>query len=121
MSAGGSFGGARGYQPKPPEKGVFPLDHFGECQAVKDKYMACLKENSGQTEPCREIAKLYLECRMDRNLMAQQSLSDLGFGEGEKASKAASVQPQQREDPRSKEKEGFVAGTAQFKYLKKEK
>lgn len=35
MSAGGAFGGARGYQPKPPEKGVFPLDHFGECKAVR--------------------------------------------------------------------------------------
>jgi cytochrome c oxidase assembly protein subunit 19 len=121
MSAGGSFGGARGYQPKPPEKGVFPLDHFGECQAVKEKYMACLKENSGQTDACREIAKLYLECRMDKNLMAQQSLSDLGFSESEKASKAAAgVQNQQREEPRSKEKQGFVAGTAQFKWLKKE-
>lgn len=35
MSAGGAFGGARGYQPKPPEKGVFPLDHFGECKEVR--------------------------------------------------------------------------------------
>ena len=35
MSAGGAFGGARGYQPKPPDKGVFPLDHFGECKAVR--------------------------------------------------------------------------------------
>lgn len=35
MSAGGSFGGARGFQPRPPEKGVFPLDHFGECKSVR--------------------------------------------------------------------------------------
>lgn len=34
MSSGGAFGGARGYQPRPPEKGVFPLDHFGECKSV---------------------------------------------------------------------------------------
>ena len=34
MSASGAFGGARGYQPKAPEKGVFPLDHFGECKQV---------------------------------------------------------------------------------------
>jgi cytochrome c oxidase assembly protein subunit 19 len=116
MSAGGSFGGARGYQPKPPEKGVFPLDHFGECQAVKEKYMACLKKHSGQTEACRDVAKLYLECRMDKNLMAQQSLRDLGFGESEKATAVvADVPVKQKEDPRSKEKQGFVAGTAQFK------
>lgn len=36
MSAGGAFGGARGYQPRPPEKGVFPLDHFGECKKVEN-------------------------------------------------------------------------------------
>ena len=112
MSSGGAFGGARGYQPKPPEKGVFPLDHFGECQTVKEQYMACLKEHSGQTEACREVAKLYLECRMDKNLMAQQSLRDLGFAESKKAS---SVPLKEREDPRSKEKQGFLAGTAQFK------
>ena len=34
MSAGGAFGGARGNAPKPPEKGVFPLDHLGECKEV---------------------------------------------------------------------------------------
>ena len=31
----GAFGGARGYRPKPPEKGVFPLDHFGECKEAR--------------------------------------------------------------------------------------
>jgi hypothetical protein len=34
MSAGGQFGGTRGLKPQPPEKGVFPLDHFGECKQV---------------------------------------------------------------------------------------
>ena len=114
MSAGGAFGGARGYQPRPPEKGVFPLDHFGECKDVKEKYMACLKENSGQTEACRELAKSYLECRMNKNLMAQQDLSELGFGEEHKPK----VPLQPREDARSKEKTGFVAGVAQFKSRK---
>lgn len=37
MSAGGAFGGARGYQARPPEKGIFPLDHFGECKQVDTK------------------------------------------------------------------------------------
>jgi len=122
MSAGGTFGGARGYQPKPPEKGVFPLDHFGECQAAKEKYMACLKEHSGQTDACREVAKLYLECRMDKNLMAQQNLRDLGFEEGKKGSPSSTAAAeQQREEPRSKEKQGFIAGTAQFKYKDRKK
>lgn len=30
-----AFGGARGLKPKPPEKGVFPLDHFKECSKVR--------------------------------------------------------------------------------------
>ncbi|KAK9839854.1 hypothetical protein WJX81_006333 [Elliptochloris bilobata] len=85
MSAGGAFGGARGYQPKPPDKGVFPLDHFGECKAVKEQYLACLKEHANQAEGCRELAKAYLECRMERNLMAKQDLSELGFRAGEAA------------------------------------
>jgi hypothetical protein len=29
-----AFGGARGVGAKPPEKGIFPLDHFGECKQV---------------------------------------------------------------------------------------
>ena len=91
MSAGGAFGGARGYQPRAPEKGVFPLDHFGECKSVragvlltfiqpantfrsgeaafsqlKDAYLECLKANSHKAEACRALSKSYLECRMDR-------------------------------------------------------
>ena len=90
MSAGGAFGGARGYQPKAPDKGVFPLDHFGECKQVslsmftpglreppfhssitnflqvKEAYMECLKLHSQQADSCKELAKQYLQCRMDR-------------------------------------------------------
>ena len=42
MSAGGAFGGSRGYQPRAPEKGVFPLDHFGECKQVGLLCFACM-------------------------------------------------------------------------------
>ena len=118
MSAGGAFGGARGFQPRPPEKGVFPLDHFGECTKVgtpaasrhcwrqacaassrpaaglrrgsgaggagalphpfprgvlcpgatqaQEQYMACLQAHAGDAESCRELAKQYLQCRMER-------------------------------------------------------
>jgi hypothetical protein len=37
MSAGGAFGGARGVTAKAPEKGIFPLDHFGECTEVRSR------------------------------------------------------------------------------------
>jgi cytochrome c oxidase assembly protein subunit 19 len=30
-----AFGGSRGSGARPPEKGIFPLDHFGECKKVR--------------------------------------------------------------------------------------
>ncbi|XP_074579662.1 uncharacterized protein LOC141836141 [Curcuma longa] len=79
MSAGGSFGGSRGARPVPPEKGVFPLDHLHECDLEKKEYIACLKSSGYQSETCRHLSKKYLQCRMERNLMAKQDLSELGF------------------------------------------
>lgn len=29
-------------------------------------YLACLKDNSGDASECRDLSKLYLQCRMDR-------------------------------------------------------
>ncbi|XP_042484870.1 cytochrome c oxidase assembly protein COX19-like [Macadamia integrifolia] len=84
MSAGGAFGGNRGLRPIPPEKGIFPLDHMHECDLEKKEYIACLKSSGYQSETCRRFSKKYLECRMERNLMAKQDMSELGFGrEGE--------------------------------------
>ncbi|KAK3134864.1 hypothetical protein QOZ80_5BG0411750 [Eleusine coracana subsp. coracana] len=79
MSAGGAFGGNRGVRPVPPEKGVFPLDHLHECDLEKKDYLACLKSTGFQSEKCRLFSKKYLECRMERNLMAKQDMSELGF------------------------------------------
>ncbi|TKV98197.1 hypothetical protein SEVIR_9G544000v4 [Setaria viridis] len=79
MSAGGAFGGNRGVRPVPPEKGVFPLDHLHECDFEKKDYLACLKSTGFQSEKCRQFSKKYLECRMERNLMAKQDMSELGF------------------------------------------
>ncbi|KAL6847619.1 hypothetical protein ACP4OV_022645 [Aristida adscensionis] len=79
MSAGGAFGGNRGVRPVPPEKGVFPLDHLHECDLEKKDYLACLKSTGFQSEKCRQFSKKYLECRMERNLMAKQDMSELGF------------------------------------------
>lgn len=80
MSAGGAFGGNRGVKPVPPEKGVFPLDHLHECDLEKKEYITCLKASGYQSEKCRNFSKKYLECRMERNLMAKQDMSELGFG-----------------------------------------
>ncbi|CAI5504237.1 unnamed protein product [Closterium sp. Naga37s-1] len=88
---GGAFGGSRSLQPVPPEKGVFPLDHFGECKEVMREYMECLKQHGNQSDKCRDIAKKYLQCRMDRNLMAPQNLSELGFGSAQATGEASSA------------------------------
>mmetsp|Transcript_23883 Transcript_23883/g.28885 ORF Transcript_23883/g.28885 Transcript_23883/m.28885 type:complete len:81 (+) Transcript_23883:279-521(+) len=75
-----AFGAAR-YQPKPPEKGVFPLDHFGECKPVMDDYMSCMKTSKGKADECRALSKAYLQCRMNKGLMAKQDLDVLGFAD----------------------------------------
>ncbi|WCJ38388.1 Cytochrome c oxidase assembly protein COX19 [Euphorbia peplus] len=80
MSAGGAFGGNRGLRPVPPEKGIFPLDHMHQCDLQKKDYLSCLKSSGHQSESCRLFSKKYLECRMEKNLMAKQDMSELGFG-----------------------------------------
>ncbi|KMT00922.1 hypothetical protein BVRB_9g221910 isoform B [Beta vulgaris subsp. vulgaris] len=79
MSAGGAFGGTRGARPVPPEKGVFPLDHMHECDLEKKEYLTCLKTAGHNSGKCKEFSKKYLQCRMEKNLMAKQDMSELGF------------------------------------------
>jgi len=76
-----AFGGPRGVGARPPEKGIFPLDHFGECKKIADDYLKCLKKNKSNAEACKDLSKLYLKCRMERNLMAKQDFEELGFKE----------------------------------------
>ncbi|CAL5336963.1 unnamed protein product [Camellia sinensis] len=80
--SGGAFGGNRGVRPVPPEKGVFPLDHMHLCDLEKKEYINCLKYGGHKSEKCRRFSKTYLECRMEKNLMAKQDMSELGFGKG---------------------------------------
>ncbi|RPA99313.1 cytochrome c oxidase assembly protein COX19 [Choiromyces venosus 120613-1] len=74
------------FSPTPPERGSFPLDHDGECKPVMQDYLACLKKAKGtNADECRILAKAYLKCRMDHNLMAQDEFRNLGFqDEGKK-------------------------------------
>lgn len=73
-----------------PERGSFPLDHDAECKHLISSYLRCLKQprpspNSGKIqagindEECRLIAKDYLQCRMDKNLMAKDEMKNLGL------------------------------------------
>ncbi|KAH8030395.1 hypothetical protein HPB51_006827 [Rhipicephalus microplus] len=63
--------GQKVFTPKPPDKGSFPLDHEGECKQGVLKYLLCLKDHDGSAEPCRHLAKDYLECRMNRQARRQ--------------------------------------------------
>ncbi|KAK9804953.1 hypothetical protein WJX73_002903 [Symbiochloris irregularis] len=98
--SGFSTGGGRGAQAKAPEKGVFPLDHFGECKTLQQEYLACLKDHKGKAEACQPVAQTYLQCRMARNLMAKQDLQDLGFRDAQSSDIAQSGSAQADEDPR---------------------
>lgn len=62
-----------------PDKGSFPLDHFRECEREAEEYRLCLAEAAGIPKKCKEQAQKYLECRMDKGLMAKQSVEQLGF------------------------------------------
>ncbi|KXH56500.1 CHCH domain-containing protein [Colletotrichum salicis] len=92
-----------------PQRGSFPLDHdgelrnvcpnppnievlgllirnrSGECKHVIATYLECIKKVRGVNDSeCRDLAKSYLACRMDRNLMAKDEFKNLGFDNGPK-------------------------------------
>ncbi|GAW20202.1 hypothetical protein ANO14919_096990 [Xylariales sp. No.14919] len=92
MSSFGSPGsGTYTGKPVPPERGSFPLDHDGECKHVMTRYLSCIKKVKGlNDEECRNLAKSYLGCRMDRNLMAKDDFKNLGFAETSDAKPSAS-------------------------------
>lgn len=78
MSTAMNFG-SKTFKPRPPDKGSFPLDHFGECKDFKERFMKCLRANHFENTPCRNESKEYLECRMERQLMSKEPLEKLGF------------------------------------------
>lgn len=41
--------------------------------------MECLRRSGYESAACRQSAMAYLECRMDRQLMANEPLEKLGF------------------------------------------
>ncbi|PKS11841.1 hypothetical protein jhhlp_001135 [Lomentospora prolificans] len=109
MSSFGGPGNRPITKPTPPQRGSFPLDHdgkyalfqvsslpwdphlsinlsknslggVGECRHVMTSYLSCISKVGGENKPeCRDLAKAYLGCRMDRNLMAKDDFKNLGF------------------------------------------
>ncbi|XP_061562365.1 cytochrome c oxidase assembly protein COX19 [Phycodurus eques] len=78
MSTAMNFG-SKSFKPRPPDKGSFPLDHFGECKAFKETFMKCLRDSNFDNSKCRLQSKAYLECRMEHQLMTKEPLEKLGF------------------------------------------
>ncbi|KAJ8614456.1 hypothetical protein CTAYLR_000823 [Chrysophaeum taylorii] len=97
---------AQKQQIKPPERGSFPLDHAGECKPFKEAFLACMKEHGSEHINCKPLSKQYLQCRMDRGLMARDDLAKVGFGDDDTKDTRGSrvVTEGQRESA------GFVAG-----------
>merc|ERR1711871_735174 len=83
----------------PPDKGSFPLDHDSECSMLKADYLKCLKESSYDNMACRYLSKQYLECRMDKNLMAREPITNLGFTDDDNTAKPVwTSKKKQKED-----------------------
>ncbi|CAL6280216.1 unnamed protein product [Bathycoccus prasinos] len=118
----------RAGNPLAPEKGAFPLDHFGECATFKETYLKCLQKQKSDANKCKMESKSYLECRMAKELMAKQPLSELGFTEEDPKEETNSNRVQKEEEKkRSTEKEeeenernGFVAGARRARQQQKE-
>jgi len=68
------------YTPTAPIKGAFPLDHDGQCKGQMFEYMLCLNDKGQRNTDCRDLAKVYFECRMTNNLMAKEEWNKLGYG-----------------------------------------
>ncbi|KAI0961124.1 hypothetical protein AcV7_000310 [Taiwanofungus camphoratus] len=69
-----------GFKATPPDRGSFPLDHYGECKDYMKVYLDCLRKNSSNSTPCRHLNKEYLDCRMSRGLMERDEWRNLGLG-----------------------------------------
>ena len=66
-------------------------------------YLACLEQSDDAHYRCKEHSRAYLQCRMDRQLMAPENLDSLGFSPAH-AVKGAVVYDN------AKEKAGYTAG-----------
>ena len=123
---------------KPPERGVFALDHDQECKETMKVYLSCLRNNNTDHIHCRDLAQAYLACRMERGLMRPENFEDLGFHSSSSNSDSKQQVSTNETDsekqggtgtgttridrsvltPDSKEMKGWVAGTSVKTYNK---
>mmetsp|Transcript_35018 Transcript_35018/g.98755 ORF Transcript_35018/g.98755 Transcript_35018/m.98755 type:complete len:86 (+) Transcript_35018:24-281(+) len=65
----------------PPEKGSFPLDHYADCKQAMEGYSKCMAENGSHASHCKVQLKQYLQCRMNKDLMAKEDLREFGLSD----------------------------------------
>lgn len=102
LTSGGNF---KSWTPTPPERGSFPLDHYGDCKDQMMEYLKCMKFTENKNAPnCRILAKKYLQCRMDNQLMEKSDWDSLGLvnlpGEGSTESKSADLKTDSKSPPK---------------------
>ncbi|EIM92803.1 uncharacterized protein STEHIDRAFT_117764 [Stereum hirsutum FP-91666 SS1] len=68
-----------GFSVSPPDRGSFPLDHWGECRDTMMVYMECMKKNDNASTECRHLSRDYLDCRMRKGLMDRDDFKNLGL------------------------------------------
>ena len=88
---------------KPPQRGIFPLDHDSECKSYMEEYLDCMNTSNDTHHKCRDFSRNYLQCRMNHDLMSKENLDHLGFAPNIIVKGAT-------EYDKSKEIGGYVAG-----------
>uniref|UniRef100_A0A834RA37 Cytochrome c oxidase assembly protein COX19 n=1 Tax=Sarcoptes scabiei TaxID=52283 RepID=A0A834RA37_SARSC len=66
-----NIAGSKLFIPTPPIK--------GECKEFMRKYQECLVRSLSKSDVCKDLAKDYLNCRMEKDLMAKEDFKHLGF------------------------------------------
>lgn len=77
------------------------MDHDGECTDFMTKYLKCMKFTENKNAPnCRILAKEYLKCRMEHQLMEQSEWDTLGLVNlpGDKVSTPTKQTPVSKDD-----------------------
>ncbi|KAA0162126.1 hypothetical protein FNF27_08094 [Cafeteria roenbergensis] len=95
---------------KAPLRGVFPLDHKGECKDFMRAYLSCMQQKKSTHYRCSDASRDYLECRMSRGLMTEEDLDSLGYA-ADRRVRPKDIPQAKKEDAEPKERiAGLQAG-----------
>ena len=103
------FRNRRGVTAK-PDRGVFPIDHHGQCDTYMEIFTDCLKQMNGWNTMCRQKMKNYLKCRVRKNLMTREDFDATGFSMDDRIVEEEYYLNTKHIPHHDKERTGFVAG-----------